>query len=292
MPRDRGVEGQIRFAKRVVRENYDRWVIEYSRSSRLQTGNLLNLLNHVGRWGLRLPAGVFLDAGCGIPQARKYLGQYYPEQMRQYVGLDISFNMLRGQSSRLPGLLVNGDLEFLPFLNGRFSVVISNSVLHWLNLPKFRHTPVNACAEICRVLRRGGVFICSVAAVGTGSLFLAAYGEIVRKEAEKGNVRRDLVREDPIGSMSLSEVSSMLHVSGLTVLQAEQHYEPVLYASSDEYAQVVKAYGYEIFMAPFREEVRPRAWTSLMRVFRRRVGTKEYLHDQYMIYAAARKTRI
>lgn len=286
MPTDNNVD-----FKATVRANYDIRALEYQKLSRLQKGNLANLIDHAIRWKIHFPSGTILDAGCGIPRAWKDLNRYFPSQIKRYIGLDLSIEMLKLSSRTASVSAINGDLDSLPFKDGRFSLVISNSALHWLNIPECGQSPQNAFTELYRVLKHGGILLFSVAAVGSSATFLDAYQEVTQKVFRERAARSALLRKDPIGCMSLPQISVLLRNAGFTLLRAEQHYEPVRYPSASFYAQHVKAYGYEMFMAPFQRQHRDATWKSIIRAFSNRTGRGPYTHDQYMIYAAGMKPR-
>lgn len=90
--------------------------------------------------------GTVLDIGCGTGLLYDFLGE------AEYVGVDISFEMLRqGRFTRK----VLADCEALPFGDAVFDRVFSFTVLQ--NLPS--HAMIS---EAYRVLKYGGIFVLTV----------------------------------------------------------------------------------------------------------------------------------
>src|ERR1041384_2974767 len=90
-----------------------------------------------------------LDVGCGPGRAAAALAERHGAVV---TGLDPSAEMLAAAREFAPSLtFVEGYAEGLPFGDGLFDVVLSNFVVHLLDRPA-------AFAEVCRVLRAGGIY--------------------------------------------------------------------------------------------------------------------------------------
>ena len=85
-----------------------------------------------------------LDVGCGIG----FVSQLYPNF--DIVGMDISDEMLK----RNPHNWVKAPAEAIPFPDNHFDVVLCRSLLHHLDVP------AKGMAEMARVLKPGGKFVC------------------------------------------------------------------------------------------------------------------------------------
>ena len=101
----------------------------------------------VRQWA-QLEGARILDAGCGVGM--------YTEQFRRFsprvTGVEIDLTVARQARSRLPGIVV-APAEALPFADGSFDVVVSNSTLdHFATRGEIQI----ALAELRRVLRPGG----------------------------------------------------------------------------------------------------------------------------------------
>lgn len=113
----------------------------------LLTQNILskeNISNH----------STVLDAGCGTGQTAAYLYQQYQANV---VGLEINPIMVEKAKSRLhtlqlPVQIHQGSIEEIPFEDGTFDFILSESVLAFVNKPK-------ALKEFYRVLKKGGRLI-------------------------------------------------------------------------------------------------------------------------------------
>jgi len=97
-------------------------------------------------------AGPVLDAGCGVG----HLGQSLERMGRrdiELVGKDFQGQLLAQVTVGYVGL-AEADVHHLPFRSAAFSAVLTSNALH--HFPD----PYRAMAEIARVLKPGGVFIC------------------------------------------------------------------------------------------------------------------------------------
>ena len=100
-------------------------------------------------------AGFGLDAGVGS-------GRVFTPLIRETglprIGLDLSSEMLKVTKEKMDSIrkrfdLLLGDIEFLPFRNGSFSLLLCISTLHYFASPQI------ALMEFSRVLKKGGIFI-------------------------------------------------------------------------------------------------------------------------------------
>jgi SAM-dependent methyltransferase len=116
---------------------------------------------YVGRWSrlvavdvlrrLALPAGLsWLDVGCGTGAVTStILGHAAPAEV---VGVDPSEGFLAYARHKSPSAAFEvGSATDLPFVDGRFDVVLSGLVLN------FVPDPTRAAAEMARVTRPGGI---------------------------------------------------------------------------------------------------------------------------------------
>ncbi len=112
--------------------------------------------NYLNLWGRKLlelgPEEPFLDLGCG--QGRM-LGKLHKSGHRDIFGIDISLeasNKSREKDDgiKMPGHLVNGFLDHLPFADNSFSSAALMAVIHHLK------SPGNVFKEAFRVLKPNG----------------------------------------------------------------------------------------------------------------------------------------
>jgi SAM-dependent methyltransferase len=130
------------------------WQDKYAPDGRL-AGRLIQLADAVG---YHVPAGGrVLDLGCGTGDLARRLAS----AGLQVTGCDISANMLsRAAASDPRGAIELRRLEpawrTLPFPPGSFDTVVASSVLEYVD------SPAAVLAECARVVRLGGVVLCTV----------------------------------------------------------------------------------------------------------------------------------
>ncbi|MGH3276472.1 MAG: class I SAM-dependent methyltransferase [Streptosporangiaceae bacterium] len=130
------------------------WQAKYAPDGRL-TGRLNKLADAVG---YHVPAGGrVLDLGCGTGD----LGRHLASSGLRVTGCDISANMLSRAAAGDPRgvidlLRLDPSWRVLPFLAGHFDAVVASSVLEYTD------SPGAVLVECARVLRPGGVMLCTV----------------------------------------------------------------------------------------------------------------------------------
>jgi ubiquinone/menaquinone biosynthesis C-methylase UbiE len=95
-----------------------------------------------------------LDLGCGhqlLPSRRLDQERELVQQAQVVVGLDYDFASLKNHKT-IP-FRVQGDIAKLPFQDNTFDLVTSNMVFEHLQEPE------SQLAEVCRILRPGGLLI-------------------------------------------------------------------------------------------------------------------------------------
>jgi len=117
-----------------------------------------------------------LDIACGTGAAMKYM-----DQSNEYIGLDISYSLLiqavkRAQKHEFKKCdFILGNAEELIFEDNIFDYVVMDTALHML--PKYD----KAISEVSRVLKAGGIFICSTPIVGICDEFDLNWSKISKK---------------------------------------------------------------------------------------------------------------
>ena len=271
-----------------VRQQYDQHAALYEqRSATMQLHSARVLMRRVAAEvkHAELPAGIVLDVGAGTGGATRLLAQQFPGEV---VAQDISGEALKIARTKVDGLqVIRSDARSLPLPDGSVKLFYSNSVLHWLNDPP-QVTPESALREMRRVAAPDAVLAASVSGVGSAVTFQRAYHDVVAGYAEAELVDLTQYRPDPIGLMTVHELTTQATRAGWSVVRADDVNERPTYASPREYAEDVKAYGFAQYMAPFAEGVREQAWKDLVDHFEELTGPGPYLHEQHMIYVVAR----
>jgi ubiquinone/menaquinone biosynthesis C-methylase UbiE len=119
---------------------------------------------------------LYLDAGCGNCRDA---GLVLKHEDIYYVGIDISFSMLKEAKKRYSSKqmsIVRGDCLVLPFKNKTFDIVVCSEVLE--HIPQWK----DALKELKRVLKDKGILI-----ISTPNTFSIYYPQKVFFEKMKGS---------------------------------------------------------------------------------------------------------
>lgn len=104
-------------------------------------------------WAAARTAGLrVLDAGCG----EGYGTQILAATAAEVVGVDLEAGVVERAAARYPSASFQpADLTSLPYPDASFDAVVSLQVIEHMR------SPLDYCAEVARVLRPGGEFICA-----------------------------------------------------------------------------------------------------------------------------------
>lgn len=128
----------------------------------------------------------------------------------------------------------------------------------------------------------------SIAGFGTTLRFVESYRRIMASLAANDRLTSNAsYRSDPIGSMNLHSFVDILLSSEFTIDLAHLEYEPITYGSPSQFAEVVEAYGYDVFLESVPENDKLDVWGSIVKEFVGSLQPGVYVHDQFMIYAVA-----
>jgi len=150
-PEPESRSGQVR---RLFEAKAAGWPAKYAPDGRLS--GRLAVLTTVLRGQLR-PGGRLLDLGCGTGE----LARAAAAAGARVIACDIAVEMLRRAAERDPGgavewVTLDPGWRTLPFRTAAFEVVVAASVLEYVD------DPAIVIGECARVLRPGGVMLCTV----------------------------------------------------------------------------------------------------------------------------------
>jgi SAM-dependent methyltransferase len=117
-----------------------------------------------------------LDIGCGTGGAVTHF-----DSSNEYTGLDLSYSMLKQAVKKAKKKtfqkmhFIQGNAEKLHFEDESFDFVLMDTALHMI--PKYQP----AISEAARVLKKGGVFVCSTPVVGISKEFDTTWKHISDK---------------------------------------------------------------------------------------------------------------
>lgn len=142
-----------RLDKVSVKKTFNRAAKSYNKAAILQKEVLQRLLQRLQY--IRHNPETIIDIGCGTGKAIKGLREHYSRS--KIVSMDMAYSMLEetGKNYGLlrKKLLVNADMERLPFVDESFDLLFSNLALQWANdLP-------GTLAELARVGRQQGLLM-------------------------------------------------------------------------------------------------------------------------------------
>lgn len=132
------------FSTEAVKAGFNRAASSYEEHALLQKNVLRRLLEIMGP--LLDEQHMMLDAGCGTG----YLTDFLPTGRWNIIQLDIAYAMCQHALERNHSIVLNADMERLPFPDRMFDTAISSLTLQWIN--QKRH----AFKEMHRVLKPGG----------------------------------------------------------------------------------------------------------------------------------------
>ena len=217
--------------KAFVKKSFNRHARTYDQNARLQgaLGNtLLQFLN-----GSICAAARILDVGMGTGIMTTRLAEKYPEA--HIHGCDIATNMLaharRKNSLCLrQDLFIAADTEFLPYRDNRFDLALSGCTFQWLDDEE------RAFHEVFRVLKPGGMFLCSLFGEKTFEELKCSYDKAIRETGyNKG--------EALYLNWSEHSVTKLLESAGFTECFARVNLITERYGSVEELMRSIKSMG-------------------------------------------------
>ncbi|KAB8331412.1 methyltransferase domain-containing protein [Scytonema tolypothrichoides VB-61278] len=166
-------------------------------------------------------SGLILDAGTGTARIPILICQQCPQL--QIIGSDLSKNMLLIGSKNVEqaGLQKQISLELadskqLPYQDGQFDMVISNSIVH--HLPD----PLPFFLEIKRVLKPNGAIFIRDLIRPVDEATMNAFVESIGTESEYDERQNMLLRDSLHAAFTLDEVNELVQKAGLESVKVYQ----------------------------------------------------------------------
>jgi ubiquinone/menaquinone biosynthesis C-methylase UbiE len=184
---------------------------------------------------------VVLDAGCGTGQTAAYIYQQYNAKV---FALEINPIMIqkakkRFQALNLPIQLIAGSVENLPFNDNTFDLILSESVLAFVDKPA-------ALKEFNRVLKKGGRFIANEMTINT-KLSPVEESEIMKFYALDSLLMEDdwrtLLEKTGFQNIVLrTEKKAISHENNTPEFNFSKNFEPELFQILNEHGNIVLKY--------------------------------------------------
>jgi ubiquinone/menaquinone biosynthesis C-methylase UbiE len=166
-------------------------------------------------------SGLILDAGTGTARIPILICQQCPQL--QIIATDLSKNMLLIASKNVEqaGLQKQISLELadskqLPYQDGQFDMVISNSIVH--HLPD----PLPFFLEIKRVLKPNGAIFIRDLIRPVDEATMNAFVESIGTESEYDERQNMLLRDSLHAAFTLDEVNELVQKAGLEGVKVYQ----------------------------------------------------------------------
>ena len=166
-------------------------------------------------------SGLVLDAGTGTARIPILICQRCPQW--QMIGIDLAENMLLIGSKNVEqaGLQKQISLELadskqLPYQDGQFDMVISNSIVH--HLPD----PLPFFLEIKRVLKPNGAIFIRDLIRPVDEATMNAFVESIGTESEYDERQNMLLRDSLHAAFTLDEVNELVQKAGLEGVKVYQ----------------------------------------------------------------------
>ena len=155
-----------------------------------------------------------LDIACGTGGAIPHF-----DSSNQYTGLDLSYSMLKQavkkakKKSFKKSRFIQGNAEGLLFDDESFVFVLMDTALHMI--PKYQL----AISEAARVLKKGGIFVCSTPAIGISKGFDATWKKISDKRNLHSFTQEDIDDACSVNGLSYRRIDTN---GGVLYFQAQK----------------------------------------------------------------------
>ena len=247
---------------KVIRSHWDVYADKYRTDIQqhvLQSRSFYYLLERLKKVKGTLSGGLWLDAGCG-PGC--FSSSILNENYTALIGVDMSTEMVRiAEKKSIYRAVYHGSLCNLDMIeDAQVSVYFSNNVFHFVNV--LAENALNeALAEAFRVLKDKGILALNMSGEYTSHDFIQECKKIVKKECEKRGeydentnpqgVKVNLVREYPIGSISIASFEQKVEEQGFKIQDAVMHSEHIDYPNKSAYIAAMSTYAKYLYLLPF-----------------------------------------
>lgn len=231
-------------------------------------------------WAKQKVVHPILDIGCGDGETSKFI---FSGITKIDIGIDkVKMNIDKASKNNIYGKMFCADATFMPFKDGSFKTVISNSTFEHIK------DDIKAVSEVNRVLKNGGEFFFTVPSLRLEKTILG----IIKKPKE---LRKYNKRVEHFHYRSLNEWRKILKHCNLEILESNYYFSDELmgiwyklfkFATKKVYHRELWSYLKDSFV---KKIIPQKPIVYLLKKCLQKFATEQYLEEGNWIFIKARK---